>query len=166
MSRFTCAVAALSPWRFAWWGVSIALLGVSQMMLWLERSSFRTAMQNRPEPSRGREAKRVKRLATSGIVIPPEQVAEVRALVDWSLRAWTRYRRVGFHLSAAAIVWWGGLPATFAVLRGKWGAAAALFAFPALVLAADVPMAWQLARMRRTAAVNGWLVNGQVADAR
>ena len=165
MAGFTPVLAAASAWRVAWWGVSVGFLCAGQAILWRDRSAFRAARRNRPEPTGGPEGRRVKRLAMSGRTVPAQQMPEVQALVDWSLHAWTPRRRIGVRLNAAAIVWWGGLPATFAMLHGKWGVAVALFAFPALVLAVDVPMARQLARMRRTAEVNGWLLNGQVAGA-
>ena len=109
---------------------------------------------------------RKNRLALSGRVVPANAVVEVGPLVEWQLRLrGPRERRLARRVSLATFVWLAGGLAVNWSLQGRWPAAFLMVYVAGLMLVVEAHQVWQTARMRRTAEVNGWLVNGQVADA-
>jgi hypothetical protein len=86
--------------------------------------------------------------------------------VEWQLRLrGPRGRRLARRVSLATLVWLAGGLAVNWSLQGEWPAAFVMVYVAGLMLVVEAYQVWQTARMRRTAEVNGWLVNGQVADA-
>jgi hypothetical protein len=110
---------------------------------------------------------RIERLAESGHLIPLGEAADVRRLVDGNLRLWRSPRqRLANRVALAMVLWWFGVPAMLWGLRGRWGPLAVFVVILILLFALQRYQVRRQGRLHRTAEVNGWLVDGEVADAR
>ncbi len=144
-----------------YFGVQVVLFGASQALRLSERPFYRARRSALREVGWGiRRANRVERWATSGEVLATEVSASVRPFVEWNVRLWDAPRRflADGLLPTAWLLWLGVYPTVVGVSRGEWGLVT--FGLGELVLGLGLVLflVRRNARFRRTAAVNGWLI--------
>jgi hypothetical protein len=110
--------------------------------------------------------RRLERLAESGGLIPSAEANQVRPVVELGLVLWASPKqRLARRLGLLMILWSFGVPAILGATQGRWRPTIGLVVIGLLLLAFERYLVRRHARLVRTAQVNGWLENGQPADA-
>jgi hypothetical protein len=164
MAVAASVIAAVSPLGVLYYGVGLGLLAVSQAVYWSD-GTVREA-RKRARVGGLRRTIRIARLAESGEKLPAVEATEVRPVVELGLLMWDApSQRVGRRLGLTMILWSFGIPAILGATQGRWPPTIGLVFIGLLLFALERYLIRRTNRVRKTAEVNGWLVNGQVADA-